>query len=486
MSLAEIVKKKKNYNYDDGIDSNYLVMNTEKFKRIGKKIHGDDFIYNDETIYVDKKTKIKVLCKESHECLVTFRVHIVDKHKCYKCSIKNTGKLLMERVKINFIERVKKIHGENTYDYSEVDYQGTLKNVKIKCNKGHEFLITPNMHLDGQGCKYCNEELKKEGKTTNKIVERTNKKWTQELFIQESKRIHKDKFDYSLTEFININQNVILKCVKYGHIINTSPQSHLAGANCIKCTHIMMENEDFIKKSKKIFGENTFDYSKLEYKGYFSKIILICKEKNHEYETTPKGHYRSLGCLLCKNTSEIKLFDKLKTLYENLSFQRYFKNVNAIKTYPFDFCLEELKIIIELDGEQHFKKIEFFKDNNVEERQRVDFLKMFEVSKLGYSIIRIFQPNILIKSFDWVSLINESINYIRENNKPCVITIEKDNLVYENYKNNYYNFLLSKSYYLDEDYYLSIVKISKNNYEIINREYDYYLDEYIVPDEDDF
>jgi hypothetical protein len=53
-----------------------------------------------------------------------------------------------------FISEARKIHGDK-YDYSEVVYENTHKNVKIKCPY-HDFIyITPHSHLTGTGCPKC-------------------------------------------------------------------------------------------------------------------------------------------------------------------------------------------------------------------------------------------------------------------------------------------------------------------------------------------
>ncbi len=493
MSLAEIVKKTPNKENRKHINK---TLTHEEFVNLSKSIHGENsFTYKSK--YVNTRVYFTLLCNIcNHEYSSRYYNHIVRKDTCSKCSMNAKIERLRKENEKKFIEKSKIIFKDYNYDYVVYTYYN--KEVIIKCDKNHTFRILPYKHLSGIGCEICLRELKRDGKISfdsNKFVEvkkrKKIKKWTTELFIEESKKIFGDIYDYSLVEYVNLETHVKIICDK-GHIFEQQPRCHLAKSGCKECAlkewtdKLKLNNEEFIERSKERFGKDTFDYSLVDYKSSRDYVTLICKDKNHKFNVKAGKHLFSLGCPLCKNTSELKLFDKLRKIYNNLSFQKYFKENNEIKTYPFDFCLEEFKVIIELDGDQHFRKIEYFKDSNIEERQRVDFLKMFEVSKLGYSIIRIYQPNILLTKFNWLNLICESINFIIENNKPCVVTIEKEKKVYNTYIDNYKKFILSKNLVFDDTYYLSIELSEKNDIYFNINFSDVDLDDYYVPDEDDF
>ncbi len=447
ISLNDIVKKEKK-----------CIKSNEDFIKWSKLIHGENTFIYDFVIFNGCKKKIKLKCKNDHEFLVTINSHIHKKSGCRKCANKLNGIKFMENAKNRFIENAKKIHGD-LYDYSEIDYKGSHINIKVKCINGHIFLIQPNVHLSvGQGCKFCNEELKKSGeKILNKKPRAMTIKWDTDKFIEESKKIHGNKYCYDFTVFESMKKKIVIKC-GFNHIFKTYPYTHLGGSNCAECTNNKITNNEFIKKSIKIFGDNVFDYSKVEYKGVYKKINLFCIKNNHSLFLTPNSHYKSLGCNMCKNTSEKILFDKLKSVYNSLSFQKYFREINEIKNYPFDYFLEEFKIIIELDGDQHFKEVKIFKGQTVEERQRVDFIKMYHLSKIGYSIIRIYQPNLKLKTFEWFELIIKSINYIKKQQKSFLITIVKNKKIYNNYINNYKKFLEEENDIFKNDYFVENIK----------------------------
>ena len=58
--------------------------------------------------------------------------------------------------------------------------------------------------------------------------------------------------------------------------------------------------QDFIMKSKLIFGDDALDYSQCEYKNSVTKIILICNKGHGPFEVFPGNHInKKIGCSMC-------------------------------------------------------------------------------------------------------------------------------------------------------------------------------------------
>jgi len=99
-----------------------------------------------------------------------------------------------------FIEKAKKVHG-NKYDYSLTEYKGIFEKVKIICPIHGEFIQTAHNHLNGNGCPICgakNPGNKKRLKAKND-------------FIEKVKKIHGDKYDCSLVNYVNAETYVKFK-----------------------------------------------------------------------------------------------------------------------------------------------------------------------------------------------------------------------------------------------------------------------------------
>lgn len=65
-------------------------------------------------------------------------------------------------------------------------------------------------------------------------METKNKKTTED-FVEEAKKIHGDKYDYSEVEYIRSDKKVTIKCPKHGEF-EQSPKDHIVRKyGCRKC-----------------------------------------------------------------------------------------------------------------------------------------------------------------------------------------------------------------------------------------------------------
>ena len=114
------------------------------------------------------------------------------------------------------------IHGNN-YNYSKVIFLKTTAKVCIVCPIHGEFFQTPNAHLKGQGCPICGKEKKRISKT-----------YTNKEFINKSKNIFGDLYDYSKVNYINSKEKVCVICKEHGDFY-IEPNAFLMGRGCPKC-----------------------------------------------------------------------------------------------------------------------------------------------------------------------------------------------------------------------------------------------------------
>lgn len=103
-----------------------------------------------------------------------------------------------------FIAKAKLIHGDK-YDYSKVNYNGSLTKVCIICPKHGEFWQTPNAHTQGQGCSKCGLQNSRERQASRK-----------EEFITKARKKHGDKYDYSKVDYVNALTKVCIICPNHG------------------------------------------------------------------------------------------------------------------------------------------------------------------------------------------------------------------------------------------------------------------------------
>ena len=99
-----------------------------------------------------------------------------------------------------FIQKAQAVHGDK-YDYSKVNYVNYRTRVLIICPKHGEFLQRPDIHLQGKGCTKCGRE--RIGIASSK---------SKEQFLQEARKVHGDKYDYSKVDYVNYQTKVTIIC----------------------------------------------------------------------------------------------------------------------------------------------------------------------------------------------------------------------------------------------------------------------------------
>ena len=111
---------------------------------------------------------------------------------------------------------------------------------------------------------------------------------TQEEFITQSKNIHNNIYDYSEVIYKNTYTPVTIICPLHGKF-QQIPREHLHGHGCPVCGKIKHKDNtsDFIKKSIELYGDK-YDYSKVEYINYHTKVCIICPEHGEFWKTPAK------------------------------------------------------------------------------------------------------------------------------------------------------------------------------------------------------
>ena len=105
------------------------------FVEEAQKVHGNEYDYSDCYLSHDKNNHIMlsdIRCKVHGFFSTRADVHIKMKCKCPKCNVP-PDKLSPEQRRDAYIRKAIKIHGEDHFDYSQVDYHTKKEKVKIRC-----------------------------------------------------------------------------------------------------------------------------------------------------------------------------------------------------------------------------------------------------------------------------------------------------------------------------------------------------------------
>ena len=206
--------------------------NTLNFINKSIAIHGAFYNYS-QVHYINNSTNVCIICPEHGEFWQTPRSHLQGKG-CPFCAKKKISNSRKYDTKL-FVEKAQHIHC-NHYIYDKVSYLNCFKKVCIICPKHGEFWQKPSDHLNGRGCPICGIENMKEKQSSNT-----------EEFIQEAKKIHGDKYDYSKVNYINRKTKVCIICPKHGEFWQT-PDCHLQNESCPNCNLIVSKAEEEIIK----------------------------------------------------------------------------------------------------------------------------------------------------------------------------------------------------------------------------------------------
>lgn len=229
-------------------------MDANKFIERACKVHGNKYDYS-KVEYVNNNVKVCIICPEHGEFLQTPHNHLRGQ-KCPKCS----GCIVYTTEK--WIEAARKVHGDK-YDYSKVEYINAKTKVCIICPEHGEFWQKPNNHLMGKGCIKCSGNLK-----------------NTEDWINQAYSIHKGKYDYSKTKYINAKTKLCITCPKHGEFWQL-PNDHLISKGCPMCANERVielnsyDTNSFIEKACEIHNHK-YDYSKVKYNRSNQKVCIIC------------------------------------------------------------------------------------------------------------------------------------------------------------------------------------------------------------------
>ncbi len=222
-------------------------------------------------------------------------------------------------------------------------------------------------------------------------------------YINKANIVHNNKYNYSLVKFNKLIDKVKILCPHHGEFIQGFHKHVNCKRGCPKCAidgraeNKLSNSDDFIKKAILLYG-NKYDYSKVEYKKSSLKVSIICKKHDKSFLQTPNKHLGGrLGCSSCSRISagERRILEYLDSNKINYKREKSFAGCVSINNIRmrFDFYLPDHNLLIEYDGEQHFRPINFSRLCNSEQefinRKKNDKIKNSWAKKNRYNLKRI-------------------------------------------------------------------------------------------------
>lgn len=319
---------------------------TQIFIKKARNIHGDKYDYS-QVIYTYNKEKVKIICPLHGEFFQTPSNHI-HKTKPQGCRLCGIDKLRQDKKMSleDFIAKANKIHN-NKYDYSETAYGLNSKvPVTIICPIHGKFYPTPNNHIHPTcptGCPKC--KLITIGfKTSLKL----------EGFINKSRNIHGNKFNYDKVIYKNTTIPVIIICPIHGEFSQTPAVHFNSSYSCPACfketirslgersLFNFIENNGFVPVANKrpLWLKTKQSLASMELDIYIPELNLAieyngCRFHNNALKNNDY-HLNKYRICLENNVNLIHIFDledinkwkrKLKLYFENSEkYEISFKN----------------------------------------------------------------------------------------------------------------------------------------------------------------
>lgn len=304
----------------------------------------------------------------------------------------------------DFIAEAIRIHPE--YDYSETKYIDSKTPVTVICKRHGAFTPRPYNFIHGKctGCPECGKETIKKKLTISEQVglERLKSKCP--------------TYDFSKFKYVNLKTKGLVLCSS-GHEWLVTGKALLAGTKCPICSRESANNkqklsiEEFITRANEIHN-NTYDYTKVIYINYHTNIDIICKEHGI-FKQTPAHHLSGEGCPLCNSSKGELAILKWLNQHKLVSIRQYKLPypLNKSKTIYADFYLPDYNIIIEYNGEQHYKSIKCFggDDKFKYQQERDQYLRDY-CSGNNITLLEISYSDDIVKKLECVQcVINEGV-----------------------------------------------------------------------------
>lgn len=184
-----------------------------------------------------------------------------------------------------FIEDSKEIHGIDTFSYEYTIFVNVHTKVKLFCKVHNKiFEVSPNKHLQGQGCQLCAYQKRSQDKCKDL-----------NHFIAKSVKKHGSLYDYADSVYTKASNHIIIKCNTCNSYFKQIAALHMNGAGCSKCEHDRgmsiqrHTTESFIAAAKKVHL-NKYLYTHTVYgKNNTTKVKVICTTCNQTTKVIPSN-----------------------------------------------------------------------------------------------------------------------------------------------------------------------------------------------------
>ena len=255
-----------------------------------------------------------------------------------------------------------------------------------------------------------------------------------EIFINQSKEFHCDKYGYEYTVYLNANTYVIIFCKKCGKYFYQTPKNHTT-SGCFDCARILqgamkaVTEMEFKRRAKLLHRHCNYDDIKFISCNHIVENIL-CTLCGKYFNSLGENHIRRgrpNGCSYCRRSkAEIIAENYLVDMGYKFDAQFSDPSLKLTNVLKIDFMIYvngEMRAV-ELNGKQHYVQANRSKDMELNIRN-FQLYQLRDKAKVDWCLERGI-PLLVIPYWDF-NRIKELIEaFILENTKKDLKQIELD------------------------------------------------------------
>ena len=223
-----------------------------------------------------------------------------------------------------------------------------------------------------------------------------------EIFINQSKEFHCDKYGYEYTVYLNANTYVIIFCKKCGKYFYQTAKNHTT-SGCFDCARIeqadrkKLKESEFVRRAKPLHRH--CDYSGIKFIDGGHKVEnILCTLCGKYFDSFAQAHIhpnKPIGCPYCRRSkAEIIAENYLVDMGYKFDAQFSDPSLRLTNVLKIDFMIYvngEMRAV-ELNGKQHYVQANRSKDmelnrRNFELYQERDKIKVAWCAERGISLL---------------------------------------------------------------------------------------------------
>lgn len=366
-----------------------------KYKMSHEEYEQELFIVNPNILllgrFTGKNNRIKVQCKICGRLWNPFANNLLRGHGCKNCSISN------RKTHEDFIDEV---FEKNPY----VDIVGKYINnetfIDVCCkNCGEIYPALPQNILNGNVHMQCSRIVKN--------INREHTRKTHEQFVAELNCFNPNIL--VIGKYVLYSEKIEVQCKICGHKWSAVAGSLLQGNGCPCCAKKRIQkshlstHEEFLAK---LYKTNPHIKVLDTYVNNRTKIRIQCKNCGHiEYASPDKLLSRIYNCKACSDYTSFPnrfMTSVLDELHINYTPEKVFDWSNNKR---YDFYLPDYNMIIEMHGEQHYKKDLY--GTTVKQQEKNDKYKYDLACNNGISNYIVIDSRKSSFDYIWNNLLNE-------------------------------------------------------------------------------